>query len=140
MKDHAAILLRDRQMVLFVQRAATKKKLPNIWAVPSGTIEEGESPEQTVLREALEELGIAVRIEWPLATVELPELGARLHFIVCTASSDAPISCDASEIQAYEWNTFEGFLDEHPDEEIGHGLVYLRRHPELWRGMFAVAH
>lgn len=136
MKNHAAIILRKGDKVLFVQRAATKKSLPNIWAFPSGTMEEGESAEMTVIREAKEELGIEVKIEKLLTLVELPELGARLHFVVCVAKSDKPIVSDPTEIQAIEWLSFSEFFDEHTDEQIGHGLIYLRKHPEVWEAHF----
>lgn len=132
MKNHAAIILRNGDKVLFVQRTATKKSLPNIWAFPSGTIEEGESAELTAIREANEELGIDVEIEKFLAIVELPELEARLHFIVCVAKSDKPIVCDPTEIQATRWLTFKEFFDEYSDEQIGHGLIYLRKHPDIY--------
>lgn len=136
MKNHAAIILRKGDKVLFVQRSATKKFLPNIWAFPSGTMEEGESAEATAIREANEELGLDVEVERPLAIVELPELGARLHFVVCVARSDKPIIWDAAEIQAIKWLPFNEFLNEYSDDQIGHGLIYLRKHPEVWKPYF----
>lgn len=132
MNNHAVIILRDGNKFLFVQRAVSKKSLPNIWAFPSGTIEEGETPEMTIVREAREELGVDVKVEKFLAKVELPELQARLHFIVCAASLDAPIVADPSEIQKIRWLTFEEFFNEYSDDQIGHGLIYLRKHPEIW--------
>lgn len=136
MKNHAAIILRNGDRVLFIQRSATKKFLPNIWAFPSGTIEEGESADVTAIREAKEELGIEVEIDRSLGTVELPELGARLYFIVCAAKSDKPIICDPGEIQAMKWLSFNEFFNEYNDEQIGHGLIYLRKHPEIWKSHF----
>lgn len=132
MKNHAVFILRDGDKFLFVQRAATKKSLPNIWAFPSGTIEEGETPEITIIREAKEELGVDVQIEKSLAKVELPELQARLHFIVCAANLATPIIFDPGEIQKIRWLTFEEFFKEYSDQQIGHGLIYLRQHPEIW--------
>src|SRR3989344_587036 len=124
MKNHAAIILRKGDKVLFVQRAATKKSLPNIWAFPSGTMEEGETAEMTAVREANEELQIDVEVEKIAATVELPELGARLHFVVCKQNVERPIVCDPSEIQNVRWLTFDEFFKEYNNEQIGHGLMY----------------
>lgn len=138
MKSHAAIILRDGERVLFVQRAATKKSLPNIWAFPSGTIEEGEVPEMTAVREANEELKVDVEIEKSLGTLELPELEARLYFMVCKQKSDQPIVCDPGEIQTTRWLTFDEFFSEYDDSQIGHGLIHLRKHPEIWRDYFEV--
>ncbi|MBI2047523.1 MAG: NUDIX hydrolase [Parcubacteria group bacterium] len=136
MKNHAAIILRDGDKVLFVQRSANKKSLPNIWAFPSGTIEEGESPEETIVREAKEELSIDAEIEKTLGVVELPELGARLHFIVCKNKTGNAVVCDPNEIQATKWLTFEEFFNEFTDKQIGHGLIHLRKHPEIWKSYF----
>lgn len=133
MKNHAAIILHNKNKILFVQRSATKKSLPNIWAFPSGTIEEGEIAEVTAAREAKEELGVDVIIEGFLTTVELPELEARLHFVICKTKSDKPIIYEPTEIQAVKWLTFEEFFREYNDEQIGHGLIYLRKHPEIWQ-------
>lgn len=133
MKSHAAIVLRNGDKVLFVQRATTKKSLPNIWAFPSGTIEEGETPEATAVREAMEELRIHIVPERILATVELPELDAKLVFIVCTQRGQDQIVSDPSEIQAIRWMTFQEFFSEYTDSQIGHGLIYLRKHSEVLR-------
>ena len=136
MKNHAAIVLKSQNKVLFVQRSATKKTLPNIWAFPSGTVEEGEEIESTIKREAREELGIDVSIEGILTTTELPEFGVRLHFIVCTSLSGEPTIREPDEIQAIKWMTFEEFFNEYSDDQIGHGLIYLRKHPEIWNKDF----
>jgi len=136
MKNHAAIILHNKNKILFVRRSAIKKSLPNIWAFPSGTIEEGESAEMTTIREAREELGIDIEIEKPLALVELPVVGVRLHFIVCTIKSAKEIIFDPAEIQTIKWLTFEEFFNEYSDEQIGHGLIYLRKHPDLWKSCF----
>ena len=90
MKDHAAILIRNKHKILFIKRSEHKKTLPNIWAFPSGTKEECESIEQTVSREAFEELGVKVVVEKTLATRELPELNVRLHFITCDIIEGTP--------------------------------------------------
>ncbi len=132
MKTHAAIVLRNGDKILFVQRAATKKSLPNIWAFASGTIEEGETAEKTAEREAKEELGVEVDIKGILATVDLPELDARLVFVMCEMMGNTPIVFDQNEIQAIRWLSFEEFFRKYADEQIGHGLIYLRKHPELW--------
>lgn len=133
MKDHAVIVLHNDNKVLFVQRAATKKSLPNIWAFPSGTMEKGEDTKTTIIREAKEELGIDVEVEKELGMVELPELESRLHFIVCKSDFWKNLVYDPKEIQAVRWLTFEEFFSEYTDDQIGHGLIFLRKHPEIWK-------
>jgi len=130
MKNHAALILHNRDKILFIKRSAVKKMLPNMWAVPSGTMEEGETVEMTALREAKEELGIDIVIENVIATVELPELESRLHFVSCKSLQDI-IHFDQTEIQTTAWMTFEEFFNTYTDEQIGHGLRYLRKHQKI---------
>lgn len=132
MKDHAVIVLRDGDQVLFVQRSATKKSLPNIWALASGTVEEGETVEQTAIREAKEELGIEIAITSELVVLEMPEYDAKLHFLNCVATTDEPIVFDPGEIQAVKWATCKDFFQEYPEAQLIKGLKYLRDHPVLW--------
>lgn len=138
MKDHAAFILRNEDKVLFVQRAATKRVLPNIWAFPSGTVEEGELVEATAIREAMEELGVEVVVEDTLAVTELPEMGVRIHFIICKVITGVPQIMQPEEIQTLAWMTMPEFFNTFSDEQIGHGLIWLRAHPEVWQKYFSI--
>ena len=46
------------------------RKSPVLWALPKGTPEEGESLEQTALREVREETGLDVDVQASLGTIE----------------------------------------------------------------------
>jgi len=56
----AAILIKDHK-VLIAQRA-TDDPLAGFWEFPGGKIEEGESPEQSLVREMQEEFCIVVEV------------------------------------------------------------------------------
>ena len=99
-------------------------------------MEEGETAEVTVAREAKEELRVDVGIENFFSTVELSELGARLHFVACKQIGLDPIIFDPVEIQQTQWLTFDEFFNTYTDDQIGHGLIYLRRNPEIWKSFF----
>lgn len=53
----AAIALIREGKILFGKRPSFKS-MPGVWELPGGKIEPGESPEQAVIRECREELGV----------------------------------------------------------------------------------
>ena len=134
MKDHAAIIIQKGEKILFIKRSEKKKNLPNIWSFPSGTKEESEDIFLTAVREADEELGVSVKAERILTITELPEYKVRLHFVVCSIVSGEPFIKDQHEIGAISWLGFADFFQKYNDEEIGHGLIFLRKNPPLWQG------
>ena len=133
MKSHVALVIKnDSGEILFVQRSMNKKTLPGIWAFPSGTVEEGESIYETAGREAFEELGVRVDSEKLFASCELSEFSVKLQFVLCNIKSGKPFIKELDEIDKIEWMTFHDFFKRFSDEEIGHGLIWLRKHPEIW--------
>ncbi len=59
--DCVALMLLDNDRILAECRKATKQLLPGVLAIPGGHVEAGETPEQALVREAAEELGIALQ-------------------------------------------------------------------------------
>lgn len=134
MKEHAAIVIKDKDnKILFIKRSMNKKTLPGAWSFPSGTVEEGEHIHNTTIREAMEELGIDVEVEDTLAVRELPEFSVCLIFVLCNIKSGEPIIRQSNEIDKIEWMKFSDFFDKFSDEEIGHGLIWLRQNPHIWK-------
>lgn len=132
MKSHVAILLKDKEKILFIQRSEAKRTLPNVWAVPSGTVEEGETLEETTRREAMEELGVSVEVHGVMTEVEVPEFDTKLHFVICSIRGGFPGIKEPDEIRSLRWMTFGEFFEEYDDTRIGHGLIRLRKRPEIW--------
>ena len=54
----AAVLVDNDGKILITQRAATKKYLPNIWHIPGGQIDAGETVIEALKREVKEELDL----------------------------------------------------------------------------------
>ncbi len=68
--------------------------LAGYWEFPGGKIEQHETPEQAAVRECLEETGLSVQVEQPLAEVEhrYAHGTVRLHFLRCVpAQSDCAV-------------------------------------------------
>jgi len=57
----------DKSQVLIVQRAPDDTN-PNMWELPGGGLDHGEDPEVGTAREVLEETGLFVDVQFPLAT------------------------------------------------------------------------
>ena len=84
-------------------------KWGNLWVVPGGHIEYGETIEKAVKREAKEEVGLDISFEKVLFVQELiepKEYIRKKHFIslqcVCAAEDDK-VKIDNDEMQEYKW-------------------------------------
>jgi mutator protein MutT len=99
-QDRAAIALIRRGSRYFLQRRAFDSgHLPGLWEFPGGKLEPGESPEQALLRELAEEIG--VRPEWLRALPEqhhcYPDRQVSLHPFLCA------IAAEPSTALAWGW-------------------------------------
>ena len=84
-------------------------------------------------REALEELGVSINNEKHFATCELPEFNIKLTFVLCNVESGKISIKEPKEIDKIEWMTFEEFFERFSDDQIGHGLIWLRKNSEVWK-------
>ena len=134
MQNHSAIVIKDKgNRILFIRRALTKKTLPGAWSFPSGTVEDNEDINSTTIREAKEELGVDVVVKKMFAVHDLPEFSVRLNFVLCEIKKGETLIIDKNEIDKFEWMKFADFFDRFSDNEIGHGLVWLRKNPKIWQ-------
>lgn len=77
-----ALILDENKRLLLIHRN-TENRVQ--WELPGGKIEQGEEPNQTVIRELMEELNIKVKIEKYLGNKESVEDGIILkyHWFKC---------------------------------------------------------
>ena len=87
-----AVILRinpntNKKEVLATQRGYGDYK--DGWEIPGGKLEEGETPEQALIREIREELATEVRAEKVLGIVDYdyPNFHLTMHCILCTIIS-----------------------------------------------------
>jgi 8-oxo-dGTP diphosphatase len=82
-----AIIERDGK-VLAVQRSELMT-LPLKWEFPGGKIDQGESPEQCVVREVSEELNVQISAVQSLPSVsyDYPDFSVTLYPFICTIVS-----------------------------------------------------
>ncbi len=104
MKRHlhvACAIIELEGKVLAAQRSATMT-LPLKWEFPGGKIEAGESPEECLIREMKEELGVSVFIgaALPLATHSYPDFTVTLYPFTCSLGGD---TITMHEHHALQW-------------------------------------
>ena len=86
-----AALIRDKDRFLICRRPAHKAR-GLLWEFVGGKVEEGETKEQALVRECMEELGITVKPygEFMHVLHEYPDITVRLTLYNCTVSEGKP--------------------------------------------------
>ncbi len=85
----AAIIVCDGK-ILCMQRGRTKYDYTSYkWEFPGGKIEDGETPEEALHREILEEMAMDVKVGRLVTTVSnsYPDFSIRMQCFLCTADS-----------------------------------------------------
>ena len=125
----AALVVRGGRLLL--TRRPPGKHLAGYWEFPGGKLAPGESWEEALVRELMEEVGLEV---FPGRLYEeilhaYPGKTVRLRFFLCTAGpgEPRPIECDA-----VAWAGRED-LDRHAFPEADQRLLErLRADPDVW--------
>lgn len=85
MKIALIILVDAKNRILLQQRTDDAPSDPGLWGLFGGHCDEGERPEDAVIREGLEELGIELRSPkllhvWEFTDVNPPRKGTRYYY------------------------------------------------------------
>lgn len=94
-----AVLVREGSMLL-CQRPAGKH-LAGCWEFPGGKVEEGETFEEALVREMVEELDCQVTVQQALPVVEhrYPEVAIRLRPYQCALREGEPRALEHDEVE-----------------------------------------
>ncbi len=107
----AAALIAESGLILLQQRAPGRS-MAGLWEFPGGKVELGETPEEALVRELEEELGIAVAPEALnpacFASAMVGERHMTLLLFLCRAWAGEPQPLDAS---ALRWSTVAEMRD-----------------------------
>ncbi len=99
MRTRAGIILVENDKVALIERHRAGL---DYYVFPGGGVDEGETPEQAAVREAMEELGVDVRIKQKVAVLHF-DLSTQVYFLVERISGE------------FGSGTGEEFTDSDPD-------------------------
>jgi 8-oxo-dGTP diphosphatase len=79
MRTRAGIVLIQGDKVALIERHRAGL---DYFVFPGGGVDEGETPEQAAIREAMEELGVEVAIKQKVAEIQLGQKSKQVYFLV----------------------------------------------------------
>jgi 8-oxo-dGTP diphosphatase len=114
MKVVPHLILRSEDKIFLSRRANTQKFYPNLWHCVMGTVEEGESPLQAIIRETEEEIGIYLQEPPKLVTTvylkepsvlnpQEPFYALELFFLADLPKDQTPYNREPKKQDAINW-------------------------------------
>lgn len=97
-------IIRKNNKILVIKRSAKEDVFENLWDIPGGRMNFGESPHEALIREIYEETGIKVNISTPftvwsfMASEDLQVIG--ITMLANYVSGDVQLSEEHTE---YKW-------------------------------------
>jgi 8-oxo-dGTP pyrophosphatase MutT (NUDIX family) len=85
MRVRAGIVLIQENKVALIERHRAGS---DYFVFPGGGMDEGETPEQAAIREAMEELGIEVAIQKKISEIQLGQKSRQVYFLVAQTGGE----------------------------------------------------
>ena len=118
----AACALIDADKRVLIARRPQGKPLAGLWEFPGGKIEEGETPEDTVIRELQEELSVKVTkpclAPLTFSSHDYLEFHILLSLFVCRRWEGTPTPREAQEIKWVRANRLRDYRMPPADEPL----------------------
>ncbi|MFD3404588.1 NUDIX domain-containing protein [Kribbella sp. NPDC058693] len=96
-----AALVRDG-LVLLAHRHPSRRWYPDCWDLVGGHVEAGELPQQAVVRECLEELGVRVHDPVPFP-IKISDPTLEMHAFLVTRWDGEPTNAEPEEHDDLRW-------------------------------------
>ena len=119
MTEVVAALIRDGDRFMICQRPANKKR-GLLWEFVGGKVEQGETKEQALIRECVEELDILISVRDVLMDVihEYPDLTVHLTLFNALIAEGAPRMLEHNDIRWITPREIPNYVFCPADEEI----------------------
>jgi 8-oxo-dGTP diphosphatase len=102
-------LIRKNGKYLLTLRSPVNDYMPNVWDIPGGTIEIGETPEKALIREVKEETDLKIKINKPIFVCSSFGDGKRHQFWIvyeCKFIS-GEVKLNPDEHSSYQWSSLK---------------------------------
>jgi 8-oxo-dGTP diphosphatase len=121
-----------RHGLLLITLRHPEAHLGGLWEFPGGKVDSGESPEDCLKRELVEELGIEVEVKELIETVahEYPEKSVRLKFFRCEWLRNEPRALGCADFAWVGREQLANYTFPAADSQL---LQKLQATPDLWR-------
>ena len=125
----AACALVDADKRVLIAQRPEGKALAGLWEFPGGKVEPGETPEDTVIRELAEELGVTVTkpclAPLTFASHNYLEFHLLMPLFVCRRWEGVPVAREAQQLKWVRPNRLRDFPMPPADEPLISHLVDL---------------
>ncbi len=105
----AGLIFNNEDKLLLLKRSHNDKFCPSDTCLPGGGVDEGETPDQAIVREISEEILCKVKSIQLLETVKLPDIHIHYYYVVLE-DQDKEVVLDQEEHQQREWCSKEEWL------------------------------
>lgn len=120
------VLIRNKEKTLLTRYQA-KHSAYRRYALVAGYVESGETPEEAVTREVMEEVGLKVKNITYYKSQPWPLSGALLFGYVCDLDGDEQVTVEEDELEVAEWVLREDVPDRSTDVSLTSEMMEMFR-------------